>query len=122
MEVNQLKVEMAIAVRDKDYKKCQELNEKFREILVSRGMTETKVFGWVTKTEREWLQEKLAEAGYMPLDQLEGTPAYTATRTLKGGGSTEITVIDPLVTRFWEMRRAREAREENYLTVLEMFS
>lgn len=96
--------------------------EACQDELVSRDRILTPLFGWVSKNEADWLNKQIRSLGYeKDITELAASPAYIH-RLEKPDkyDRTEITVIEPFIDKFWEMRKARELKDEGYLSALEI--
>lgn len=91
--------------------------EESLDKLTQLGYIKTKVFGWITTNEAEWINKKLERTNLnKTVEELEGIPAYDVevTESKKIGGSMqEITkrkaMVYPLFEEFFAMRKAKDA-------------
>ena len=78
-----------------------------------QGMIYSPVFGWMTGNEKKYLEEQLEINGYLPLDQIVGTPCFTS-----ADGKT---VVEPFIETFEIRRNARRMKDRRLLEVVEVF-
>jgi len=106
------------SLRSKNHGRIKEQSE---EDLIVRGYIRTKIFGWITTDEADWLNKNLSGLDFgKTVEELTGIPCYETevTETKKVGGKMDtitkkITKIYPFVDKFYEMRIARELDAKN---------
>jgi len=89
-------------------------SKKAENDLIEQGFIKTKVFGWITTNEADWLNKQLSLVGFgKTVEELNGVPSYkiTSERVTKSGETVkdEHSKIYDFVPRFYEIRKARAA-------------
>jgi len=97
--------------------KTRYTKEEADTTLIERGYILTKVFGWITQEDAEWINQKLKRTNLEEtVEELCGIPAYETetTESKKVGGTMQTitkksVVVYPFVYEFFERKKAKEA-------------
>lgn len=93
-----------------DRRKIKEISENS---MIERDFIKTKVFGWIKKSDADWLNKQLEMINFgKTVEDLTGMPSYPeVTEEVRGGKSVkrEVLKVYPFVFQYFNMVKAREA-------------